>query len=246
MITLRKDKGVKLSIKELDDNFEYLAMDSNDIDLYWDGKTSFDTVNDTLFISGVEVIKNDDETITTIDRLYPKSFISYVDRLGIKIRNYSLIKDKNPELIIERFTKRKGKMPTKFKIVNPYSDEVYSKELEDITGNGYIFRPMIIPITSESDYYRIYAENYFSAINPPKVSGGRNSFYKSSQKSQVLYDDTESFSKDIPTSQEGTTYCRLSIRISDGLDGYIYSKPLKEFKIIMRMQFINSRITYGL
>ncbi len=246
MITLRKDKGIKLSIKELDDNFEYLAMDSSDIDLYWNGKNSFDTVEDTLFVSGQETITNEDGSITSISIKLPKTFISYVDRLGIKIRNYTLIKDKSPELIIERFTKRKGKMSTKFKIVNPYSDEIFSKELDDITGNGTILRPMIIPITSESDYYRIYSENYFSAINPPKISGGGNSFYKASSKSYTVFDDTDSFSREIPTNQEGTTYCRLSVRISDGLDGYIYSKPLKEFKIIMRMSYTNSRITYGL
>mgnify|MGYP000945558228 FL=1 len=242
MITLRKDKGDRLSIKELDDNFEYLAMQSNDIDLYWDGTNHKDIVDDTLYIKD-----------TGSGTYYLKSFTTQVDRLGIRIRNWDLIKNDNPEIIIEKFKKRKRKLvnqtttvytPTKYKVTYPYSNDIYSEELNKITGNGVITRPMVIPLTAESAYYRLYAENYFSPINPPKVSGSVNSFYIGSVVTYTQFDDTDQYSKELPTIQKGTAYCRISIRISDGMGGYIYSKPLKEFKIIMRMTFLASRITY--
>ena len=241
MITLRKDKGDRLSIKELDDNFEYLAMQSNDIDLYWDGVNYRDFVDDTLYIKDINS-----------GLYYLKSFTTQVDRLGIRIKNWDLIKNDNPEIIIEKFKKRKRKIvnqnsvyiPTKYKVTYPYSNDIYSVELNNISGNGVITRPMIIPLTAESAYYRLYAENYFSPINPPKVSGSSNSFYIGSAYTYTLYDDTNQYSKELPTIQKGTAYCRISIRISDGMGGYIYSKPLKEFKIIMRMKNLESRITY--
>ncbi len=241
MITLRKDKGDRLSIKELDDNFEYLAMQSNDIDLYWDGVNHRDIVDDTLYIKDIGS-----------GTYYLKSFTTFVDRLGIRIRNWDLIKNDNPEIIIEKFKKRKRKIvnqttvytPTKYKVTYPYSNDIYSAELNDISGNGIITRPMVIPLTAESAYYRLYAENYFSPINPPKVSGSSNSFYTSSDATYTQFDDTEQYSINLPINQKGTAYCRISIRISDGMGGYIYSKPLKEFKIIMRMIFLTSRITY--
>lgn len=238
MITLRKDKSDRLSIKELDDNFEYLAMQSNDIDLYWRGSNSVDTISDTLYIKDGE-------------SYYVRTFVSLVDRLGIKIKNYDLIKNDNPEIIIERYKKPKnkhnyGNIPARHKITYPYSDTIYSHEIQDTIGNGYIFRPMIIPVTAESAYYRIYAENYFSPINPPKVLGSKNNFYVKSNTYVTIPDDTSQHTKDIPNSQKGTAYCRLSIRISDGMGGYIYSKPLKEFKIIMHMVPVYGRITYDL
>lgn len=242
MITLRKDKGDRLSIKELDDNFEYLAMQSNDIDLYWDGVNYRDFVDDTLYIKDINS-----------GLYYLKSFTTQVDRLGIRIKNWDLIKNDNPEIIIEKFKKRKRKIvnqntsvyiPTKYKVTYPYSNDIYSTELFNITGNGVITRPMIIPLTAESAYYRLYAENYFSPINPPKVSGSSNSFYVGSAVTYTQFDDTDQYSKELPTIQKGTAYCRISIRISDGMGGYIYSKPLKEFKIIMRMRNLESRITY--
>lgn len=242
MITLRKDKGDRLSIKELDDNFEYLAMQSNDIDLYWDGVNYRDFVDDTLYIKDINS-----------GLYYLKSFTTQVDRLGIRIKNWDLIKNDNPEIIIEKFKKRKKKIvslqrqvytPTKYKVTYPYSNDIYSVELNNISGNGVITRPMIIPLTAESAYYRLYAENYFSPINPPKVSGNSNSFYIGSVVTYTQFDDTDQYSKELPTIQKGTAYCRISIRISDGMGGYIYSKPLKEFKIIMRMKNLESRITY--
>jgi hypothetical protein len=109
-----------------------------------------------------------------------------------------------------------------------------------------ILRPMIIPITSESDYYRIYAENYFSATSPPKVSGCKNNFYTKSKKTHEISDDRGSIGKIIPTLQKGTCYCRISIRLSDGLGGYLYSKPLINFKIKMSFDGGSAIINYDL
>jgi hypothetical protein len=223
MITLRKDKGDRLSIKELDDNFEYLAMQSNDIDLYWDGVNYRDFVDDTLYIKDINS-----------GLYYLKSFITQVDRLGIRIKNWDLIKNDNPEIIIEKFKKRKKKTtvytPTKYKVTYPYNNDIYSAELYNITGNGVITRPMIIPLTAESAYYRLYAENYFSPINPPKVSGSANSFYIGSAVTYTQFDDTDQYSKELPVNQKGTAYCRISIRISDGMGGQLLRLEAQSFQ----------------
>lgn len=80
-LVLRKDIGTKLTIADLDNNFEYLGMDSNDIDLYWGGEV--DNVIDSIYVQG-----------------FPKTFTSKVYKLGVKIKNYNLIENHNPELII--------------------------------------------------------------------------------------------------------------------------------------------------
>jgi hypothetical protein len=224
-LVLRKDIGTKLTIADLDNNFEYLGMDSNDIDLYWGGEV--DNVIDSIYVQG-----------------FPKTFTSKVYKLGVKIKNYNLIENHNPELIIERFKKNKNKRvdtvpincPSKFRQTYPYSDYVADIGMRNIDSNKTSFlRPMIIPITSESDYYRIYAENYFSQKNPPKVSGCKENFYTKSNSKVFIYDDTNEYSLEIPKVQRGSSYCRLSVRISDGFGGYLYSKPLVNFKIKMTL-----------
>lgn len=257
------------------------------VDLFWGDV--IDYVQDSLFI------KNDKE-----GTFNEKKFISKVYQLGISVRNYKYIKSRDPEIIIERFTKtRKRTVPgmldtissaSNYKHTFPYDDYIPKpKEIEPITKDGaeeaavpsekfpseaekfpsetvekdpkikitedpiapigkenMILRPMIIPITSESDYYRIYAENYFSATSPPKVSGCKNNFYTKSKKTHEIDDDKKSTTKFIPTLQKGTCYCRISIRISDGLGGYLYSKPLINFKIKMSFDGGSAIINYDL
>ena len=55
-LVLRKDIGTKLTIADLDNNFEYLGMDSNDIDLFWGSQ--IDHVTDSLYINAKHKIKS--------------------------------------------------------------------------------------------------------------------------------------------------------------------------------------------
>ena len=227
-LVLRRDIGTKLTIADLDNNFQYLGMDSNDIDLHWSAD-HLDEVADELHFSS--------------DGWRTKSFTASVYQLGVSIRNYDLIKNHNPELIIERFKKpKKIKLgeadfkysPAKFNQVWPYNDYINSKTMEGINPEKVNYlRPMVIPVTASFSYYRIYAENYFSPVSPPKVSGAKNSFYSYSKANTRVYDDTNTYFKELPKHQKGNARCRISIRISDGLGGYLYSKPLVNFKIKM-------------
>lgn len=237
-IILRKDKAEKLTILELDNNFEYLAMDSNDIDLFL-RRDQYDVVSDSLYINN----QND-------GLWYPKTFTTRVGKLGISIRNYDLIRDYNPEIVIERYKKASGKVRTylegnkdikikvesvgNFKLTDPYSDYVIASEMSIIDPNKVsMYRPMVIPITASSSYYTITAENYFSQKSPPRVSGSKKCFYRESGVDTLIYDDTEVCSLLVKSRRIGISNCRIRIRISDGFGGYKYSKPLKDLKIKM-------------
>lgn len=238
-IVLRKDKSEKLSISELDGNFEYLAVNSDDVDLFW--RTSqVDNVVDSIYI------RNANDSLW-----YIKTFTTRVYKLGVSIRNYNFIKDDNPQLVIERYKKGERKIrkyidvdnkeqvveantDSRFRMPDPYNDNVTSTEMQDVDPSKVtIFRPMIIPIVGTSSYYTISAENYFSQKLPPKVSGCKNNFYKEYGVEATIFDDQEICSMSTRRRRIGSTYCRLRIRTSNGLGGYNYTKPLKDFKIKM-------------
>lgn len=238
-LVLRKDIGTKLSIADLDNNFEYLGMDSNDIDLHW-SKNHIDIVDDELYIKG----PTDMNTGKPI--FFPKTFTSHVYQLGFSIRNYDLIKNNSPELIIERFKKPRKKTrnsiehysPARFTQTWPYNDIIRSNAMLDINPvKADFLRPMIIPVTASFSYYRIYAENYFSPVSPPRVAGCGLDFYSfSKNNTRDIYDDTNTYYLELPSHQKGSVTCRISIRINLGTENepqYMYSKPLVKFKIKM-------------
>lgn len=279
--------GIRVPIKTIAKVDLKKYIQHQGVDLFWGDL--IDYVQDSLFIKS-----DKDGTFNE------KKFISKVYQLGISVRNYKYIKSRDPEIVIERFTKtRKRTVPgiadpvyssSNYKHTFPYDDYIPKPaEIEIITKSvgeeatpidtlpkeklpidisvpiekdpkikitpdppapigkeNMILRPMIIPITSESDYYRIYAENYFSATSPPKVSGCKNNFYTKSKKTHEISDDGGSIGKIIPTLQKGTCYCRISIRLSDGLGGYLYSKPLINFKIKMSFDGGSAIINYDL
>jgi hypothetical protein len=214
-------------------------MNLNDIDIYWKSD-EVDTVSDTMYIKGKS-------------GPLVKTFSTNVYRLGLSIKNYDLIKDFNPEFIIERYKKSDykrsfgydGIKPAKYRLPDPYSDYVPANYMENIDPTKVsIYRPMIFPITGSASFYRIYAENYFSQVKPPRVSGGKDNFYKLSSRfgtgqTYTIYDDTNTNSVNLPPRQIGVVYCRIRIRISDNFGRVHISKPLNEFRIRMIINYNN-------
>lgn len=102
-------------------------------------------------------------------------------------------------------------------------------------------RPMLINVDSPQAYYDIFAENYFSQIDPPKALGNQSFVTYPKNRIITILDDSGNWSrKDIPRIQKGYAHCRLRLRleISDG--NFIYSEPMAYFKIINQLMFIDT------
>ena len=170
---------------------------------------------------------------------YFKTIVTKVLHLGIEIKNFANL-NPNTEIVIERYKRpRRNKVrdsqgatiiynnPARYRIQYPYSDNII---LED---GSYVYRPMFFPVQGDLSYYRIYAENYFSQIDPPKALGNHHfmTFPKSSLVNIV--DDRNKGTRQVPVRRKGYAHCRLRLRTDvTGNGDYVYSDVMAYFKII--------------
>lgn len=167
-----------------------------------------------------------------------KTIKTKVLHLGIEIKNFANL-NPNTEIVIERYKRPrrntvedyKGKIksysPARYRIQYPYSDNI---KLED---GSYVYRPMFFPVQGDSSYYRIYAENYFSQVDPPKALG--NHLFMTFPKIPFvnIVDDANKGARKVPVRRKGYAHCRLRLRTDvTGNGDYVYSDVMAYFKII--------------
>ena len=92
---------------------------------------------------------------------------------------------------------------------------------------------MFFPVLGDLSYYRIYAENYFSQVDPPKALGNHLFMTFAKGSSVNIVDDADKGSRKVPVRRKGYAHCRLRLRTDvTGNRDYIYSDVMAYFKII--------------
>lgn len=169
-----------------------------------------------------------------------KTIKTKVLHLGVEIKNFANL-NPNTEIVIERYKRprrnsfrdSKGSdissySPAGYRIQHPYNENITS----DNIGN-YVFRPMFFPVLGDLSYYRIYAENYFSQVDPPKALGNHLFMTFAKGSSVNIVDDADKGSRKVPVRRKGYAHCRLRLRTDvTGNRDYIYSDVMAYFKII--------------
>lgn len=212
-----------------------------ELNLFWNGRGWDDEHSESEWMKQVNRKKYVYKDVN--GDIYYRTLKTQVWFLGIEVKNYNSIKDFKPQVVIERYKRHKKnetnnryhKSPSMYRSTNFFWNNILAP-----TPNGpmSLDRPMLIDVSSSQAYYDIFAENYFSQIDPPKALGNQSFVTYPKNRIITILDDSESFSrKDIPRIQKGYAHCRLRLRleISDG--NFIYSEPLAYFKIIDQLVF---------
>ena len=170
-----------------------------------------------------------------------KTISTKVLHLGIEIKNFANLNPKT-EIVIERYKRPrrnsfsdsqgiiKSYSPARYRIQHPYSN--YINLVDGIT----VYRPMFFPLQGDLSYYRIYAENYFSQVDPPKALG--NHLFMTFPKIPFvnIVDDANKGARKVPVRRKGYAHCRLRLRTDvTGNGDYVYSDVMAYFKIIDRL-----------
>lgn len=178
-----------------------------------------------------------------------KTISTKVLHLGIEIKNFANL-NPNTEIVIERYkrprrntvkdyqgTKTKSYSPARYRIQYPYSDNI---RLED---GSSVYRPMFFPVQGDSSYYRIYAENYFSQVDPPKAMGNQNFVVYPKPAVVTIADDSNKGTREVPQKRKGFAHCRLRLRYdATGNGDFVYSDVLAYFKIIDQLDWNGSAL----
>lgn len=168
-----------------------------------------------------------------------KTISTKVLHLGIEIKNFANL-NPNTEIVIERYKRPRrnsfrdtqgGKIesysPARYRIQHPYNNYI---KLED---GSSVYRPMFFPLQGDLSYYRIYAENYFSQVDPPKALGNHLFMTFPKTSSVNIVDDANKGARKVPVRRKGYAHCRLRLRTDvTGKGDYVYSDVMAYFKII--------------
>lgn len=216
-----------------------------EVNLFWNGRgwnDEHDFSEYGKFIDRSKFVAKDGTGV-----YYFKTIKTKVYFLGIEVKNYDSIKDYNPVLVIERYKRPRQnqtnralgdyhKSPAMYRSTWMFSDYIVANSPN--MPNNSIYRPCLIPITERQKYYDIYAENYFSQVDPPKALGNQN-FVTHPKTAEVgIQDDSETYSRKIPQRRKGFAHCRLRIRLDvTGKGDFIYSPVLTYFKIIDQLNW---------
>jgi len=218
-----------------------------ELDLFWKGRGWSDEHLETEFYKFVERKKLiEKDTITNI--ISYKTIDTKVCLLGIRIKNFGAIANLFPQIVIERYKRPRGnstaerghKYPAGYRSTFRYNDQIKAEVIDNsnIIQKEPIDRPQVIDVQSEMAYYDIFAENYFSQIDPPKVLGNNNCLTHPKSAVLPLKDNSGTKTRNVPVRQKGKVHLRLRLRLTTPEKGLIESDVLAYFKIIDSMIFV--------
>ena len=218
------------------------AFEGVEVNLFWNRRGKEQKTEDYC-----EILERKKFVFNDNGVLFFKTIKTKVLHLGIEIKNFANL-NPNTEIVIERYKRPrrnsfrdsqgveiKSYSPARYRIQHPYSNYI---NLED---GSTVYRPMFFPLQGDLSYYRIYAENYFSQVDPPKALG--NHLFMTFPKIPFvnIVDDANKGARKVPVRRKGYAHCRLRLRTDvTGNGDYVYSDVMAYFKIIDQLVW-NSR-----